>query len=103
MTGDLTANADFGWKGVVLVVGSGNVMLRGGAGGSSEFDGAMLVANTMDYSTVPASARAALGPVNFDATDARGRGIYYNSCWVDLALNPPTFQIHSFREIVSPN
>jgi hypothetical protein len=103
VTGDLTANADFGWKGVVLVVGSGNVMLRGGPGGSSEFDGAMLVANTMDYSTVPANARAALGPVNFDATDARGRGIYYNSCWVDLALNPPTFQIHSFREIVSPN
>ncbi len=103
VTGDLTANADFGWKGVVLVIGSGNVLLQGGPGGSSEFDGALLVAHTMDNSTVPPTPLPSLGQVNFDATNAKGRGIYYNSCWVKMALTPPTFQVLSFREIVSPN
>lgn len=103
VTGDLTSNADFGWKGVVLVVGSGNVVLGGGLGGTSEFDGAFLVAHTMDTSTVPPTPLPALGLVNFDATNAKGRGIYYNSCWVKMALTPPTFEVLSFREIVSPN
>jgi hypothetical protein len=102
VTGDLIANADFGWKGVVLVVGSGNVFLDGGPGGASEFDGAMLVAHTMDTTVIPAAPLPALGSVNFNATNALSRGIYYNSCWIQMALRPPTYQILSFREI-TPN
>jgi hypothetical protein len=99
VTGDLVANADFGWKGVVLVAGSGNVTLAGGGGGNNEIDGVFLVAHTMDTSVSPAVQLPALGLVNFNASTASGRGIYYNSCWINMALRPPTYQILSFREI----
>jgi hypothetical protein len=101
VTGDLVATADFGWKGVVMVVGSGNVTLGGGTGGISEFDGAFFVAHTLNTSASPVVPLAALGPVTFDASAAKSRGIYYNSCWIDAALRPPSYQVISFRELVS--
>lgn len=99
VTGDLISNADFAWKGVVMVVGSGNVLFSGGPGGGSEFDGVFFVAHTMDTSVSPPVQLPALGLVNFNATVAAGRGIYYNSCWIQMALRPATYQILSFREI----
>ncbi len=102
VTGDLVANGDFGWKGVVLVIGSGNVTLTGGPGGNSEFDGAFFVAHTMDTTTTPPTPLASLGMVNFNATTAMGSGIYYNHCWIDTALRPPSYQVLSFREIPAP-
>jgi hypothetical protein len=99
VTGDLVANADFGWKGVVLVVGSGNVVLGGGPGGASEFDGAFLVAHTLDTTTVPATPLAALGVATINTSQAMGRGIFYNSCWVEMALRSPSYQILSFRTL----
>jgi hypothetical protein len=102
VTGDLVANADFGWEGVVLVVGTGNVKLTGGPGGGSrEIDGALFMAHTMDTTVSPAVPLAALGQLTFNATAAMGRGIYYNSCWIDMALRPPSYQVLSFRELPS--
>lgn len=101
VTGDLVSNADFGWKGVVMVVGSGKVKLGGGTGAISEFDGAFFVAHTLNTLASPVVPLANLGPVTFDASAAKSRGIYYNSCWIDMALRPPSYQVLSFRELIS--
>jgi hypothetical protein len=40
-----------------------------------------------------------MGMATFNALNAGGNGIFYNSCWINIALQPPTFQVLSFREI----
>jgi Tfp pilus assembly protein PilX len=94
VTGNFIVNLNAGWRGVVLVIGAGNVTFTGGpGGGSGEFDGGMFIANTL-----PATDPD-FGTATFDASSAGGRGIYYNSCWVNAALQPPSFTVLSFREI----
>ena len=99
VTGNLTINADAGWKGIVMVVGKGNVTLAGGPGGSSQFVGAMFVAQIYDPTQPGQVLLPALGDVSFNATNASGRGIYYDSCWINAAQLPTTFKVLSFREI----
>jgi hypothetical protein len=99
VTGTFTSDANSGWKGVVLVVGSGNVQLVGGGGGSGEFDGAFLAAQIMYPGVTPPTVMPTMGTPTFNGLDGGGNGIYYSSCWVNKALNPSNFKILSFREI----
>ena len=94
VTGDFTttSNAVMSWKGIVMVVGTGNVVLSG----SNTYIGDFFVAQIAKPFGTPLTA---LGTVTFDASNASGLGIYRNSCWIDAAVLPNSYKILSFREI----
>ena len=100
VTGTLTYDPDASWYGIVLVIGKGLVV--GANAGTGRIQGAMFVAQTRDPATGNLLADPNLGPasVNFSALNPSApMGIYYDSCWINTALRPPTYQVLSFREI----
>src|SRR6266852_35729 len=101
VTGNMAADANAGWRGIVLVVGAGSVTLTGGPGGNGEFDGEFLVAKTMDTSVTPPAPLGPFGTPSFHAANAGGKGIFFSTCWVNAALWPPTYRVLSFRELTS--
>ena len=98
VTGTLTYDPDVSWNGIVLVIGKGNFV--GSRNGTGKIDGAMLVAQTRDASNnlLPDPN---LGPssVTFLSGSDGGLGIYYNTCWIQMAQSPTSFTKLSFREI----
>jgi hypothetical protein len=96
VTGNFAYSGTTGWKGIVLVVGDGTTTFLGSGGGNNEFDGAIFSASTKDLAGNPLSS---FGNVGFDISGGGGNGIYYNSCWINQANQPPTYQVLSFREL----
>ena len=96
VTGNFAYSGDCGWKGVIMIIGNGTTTFLGNGGGNNEFDGAILVAATKDDA---GNLLPTLGTVNFDITGGGGNGIYYNSCWINKAQRPSSYQVLSFREI----
>jgi hypothetical protein len=94
VTGKLTLSGTAGWRGVVLVIGKGEI--GGNAITGNEFDGALLVAKTRDAS---GSVLANLGSPVVNWGSAKGNGIYYNTCWINKAASALPYQVLSFREI----
>jgi hypothetical protein len=94
VTGTLTFSGDWGWRGVVLVIGQGNMQENGG--GNNEFDGAVLVAKTLDGAGNPL---AALGTPTMNWNGGGGNGVFYDSCWINNATAGVTYKVLSFREI----
>jgi len=96
VTGNFSYSGSDGWRGIVLVIGDGTTTFTGQGGGNNEFDGAMFVASIWDanHNLLPA-----FGSVNYDISGGGGNGIFFNSCWVNNALQPSTYQVLSFREI----
>jgi hypothetical protein len=104
VTGTLTYDPDASWYGIVLVIGKGSV--KGVNTGVGRIQGAMFVAQTLDPANNWAPlADPTLGAASADfsllnpSSAAGGVGIYYDSCWINTALRPPTYQVLSFREI----
>jgi hypothetical protein len=96
VTGNFAYSGTTGWKGIVLVVGDGTTTFLGAGGGNNEFDGAIFSATTKDAS---GNLLSSFGNVAFDISGGGGNGIYYNSCWINQANQPPTYQVLSFREL----
>ena len=96
VTGNFSYSGTTGWAGIVLVIGDGTTTFLGSGGGNNEFDGAIYTATTRDAA---GNELPALGNVGFDISGGGGNGIYYNSCWVNQANQPPTYQVLSFREL----
>ena len=94
VTGTLTFSGGWGWRGVVLVVGQGNMQESGG--GNNEFDGAVLVAKTLDAAGNPL---ATLGTPTLNWNGGGGNGVFYDSCWINNATAGLTYKVLSFREI----
>lgn len=94
VTGNFTFSGGWGWRGVVLVIGQGSMLENGG--GSNEFDGAVLVAKTLDGAGNPL---AALGTPVLNWNGGGGNGVYYDSCWINNASSGVTYKVLSFREI----
>lgn len=94
VTGTLTFSGDSGWRGIVLVIGQGNMQETGG--GSNEFDGAVIVAQTLDAAGKPL---AALGTPVLNWSGGGGNGIFYDSCWINNATAGVTYKVLSFREL----
>lgn len=94
VTGNFTFSGDWGWRGVVLVIGQGTMQENGG--GSNEFDGAVLVAKTLDGAGNPL---AALGTPSLNWNGGGGNGVYYDSCWINNATAGVTYKVLSFREL----
>ncbi|MGB7282813.1 MAG: hypothetical protein WBE13_11160 [Candidatus Acidiferrum sp.] len=99
VTGNFTYATGANWNGIVLVIGKGTVTAsENGAGGT--FNGAMLVAQTLDSSgnLLPGPNP---GPATFNDTASPdvGRGIVYNCAWIEAAEAPLTYKVLSFHEI----
>jgi len=94
VTGNLTFSGNSGWRGVVLVIGQGSVLENGG--GNNEYDGAVLVAKTLDAAGNPL---AALGAPVVNWNGGGGNGVYYDSCWINNATSGLNYKVLSFREI----
>jgi hypothetical protein len=84
VTGTYSAAGTIGWNGIVLVVGKGVVM--GSGGGSNQYTGAFVVANTVDALGNPLST---LGPATYNWSGG-GNGIYYSSGCITQASYSPT-------------
>jgi hypothetical protein len=96
VTGNFSYNGNSGWKGIVLVVGSGTTTFTGLGGGNQEFDGAIFVATIKDTS---GNLLSQMGTVNFNISGGGGNGVYYNSCWINRAQPVLTYKALSFREL----
>jgi len=99
VTGNFTYDSGASWNGIVLVIGKGTVTGNSnGAGGT--FNGAMLVAQTVDSSGNPLPGPNP-GPATFNDTPSGsvGRGIIYNCSWIQAAEAPLTYKVLSFHEI----
>jgi len=94
VTGTLSVGGSFGWRGIVLVIGQGN--LNGNQSESNEFDGAILVAKTRDPQ---GNLLSSLGTPSVDWSGGTGNGMYYDSCWINNAAAASSYQVLSFREI----
>jgi hypothetical protein len=94
VTGTLTFSGNSGWRGIVLVVGQGSLQENGG--GNNEFDGAILVAKTLDAQGHPL---ATLGAPVVNWNGGGGNGVYYDSCWIANASKGANYQVLGFREL----
>jgi hypothetical protein len=96
VTGNFSYTGNTGWAGIILVIGQGTTTFLGSGGGNNEFDGAIFSATTKDAS---GNELSSFGNVGFDISGGGGNGIYYNSCWINQANQPPSYQVLSFREL----
>ena len=95
VTGQFTYDPDASWNGIVLVIGTG--VISAAQHGTGQFNGAMLLATTVDASGNPL---ASLGSPSFNfASGAGGNGIFYSSCWIEYVQKPMTYKTLSFHEI----
>ncbi len=92
--GNFATSGNTGWRGIVLVVGQGTMSVSGG--GNNEFDGAILLAKTLD----PLGQKLpSLGPTTLDWSGGGGNGVYYSSGCINWAQNSTSYRVLSFREI----
>ena len=101
VTGKLTYTSDSGWRGIVLVIGQGTV-IETGATDTGEFDGAVFIANTFGGGGIGGGGSGVLGPAHYTVSNPSGRGIYYDSCWIQASLKPYSYKILAFHEIPYP-
>ncbi|HEV2522753.1 MAG TPA: hypothetical protein VGT24_10275 [Candidatus Acidoferrales bacterium] len=96
VTGTFTASGYVGWNGLVLVVGQGNYV--GTGGGSNVYNGAIVVAKTVDALGNPL---ATLGTPTFNFSGGGGNGINYATGCIDLARQLSTFHVAVIRELMN--
>jgi hypothetical protein len=98
VTGTLTYHPDVSWNGIVLVIGRGSFV--GSGNGTGKIDGALLVAQTRDASNnlLPDPNLGPSSVTSLSGSDG-GLGIYYNTCWIQMAQSPTSYTKLSFREI----
>jgi hypothetical protein len=96
VTGNLIYDPDASWYGIVMVIGKG--IVTGNHSGSGEFDGTVLVVQTLDPATgVPL---ASLGQSRMTLNSSMGgKGIYYSTCWIKNSLPSSGYKVLSFHEI----
>ena len=80
VTGTLTISGNYGWNGLILVIGSGASVMSGG--GNGQIVGAVYVANTSGNT---------FGSPTASWNGGGGNGIQYDHCWADYMLGkiPP--------------
>jgi hypothetical protein len=96
VTGTFTASGNVGWNGLVLVVGKGNFV--GSGGGGNVYNGAILVAKTVDSMGNPL---ATIGAPTFNFAGGGGNGFNYASGCIDAVNKLSTFHIMAFREMLN--
>jgi Tfp pilus assembly protein PilX len=95
VTGTFTPGGNVGWNGIVMVIGKGSMV--GNGGGNNSYNGAVVVANTVDGSGNPL---ASLGVANFNFSGGGGNGINYSSGCIAQASSLSDYRIVSAREMM---
>jgi len=93
VTGKLTLSGNFGWRGIILVIGQGQV--TGSSVSGNEIDGGMIAAQTRDPS---GNLLSSLGSATVNWTNGKG-SFFYDSCWINNAMAAFPYKVLSFREI----
>jgi hypothetical protein len=111
VTGKFTYDPDASWDGIILVIGKGWMYSSQGAYTTTQIQGAVLLARTLDASgnplppsSPPTFTSGPGAPSGFDfftTPNTLTNGIYYSSCWIQAATPSPGYQVLSFHEIAS--
>jgi hypothetical protein len=109
VTGKFTYDPDASWSGIILVIGKGWMYSHQGAYTTTQIQGAVLIARTLDasgnplpQSSPPIFTSAPAAPSGFDfysTPNTLTNGIYYSSCWIQAAMPNLGYKILSFHEI----
>jgi len=99
VTGNFMYASGSNWNGIVLVIGKGTMTtIENGAGGT--FNGAVLIAQTLDSSgNLLAGPHPGPGTFNDTLSGSVGRGFVYNCAWIQQAQTSLTYKVLSFHEI----
>jgi Tfp pilus assembly protein PilX len=95
VTGTFSPGGNVGWNGIVLVVGKG--VVTGNGGGNNSYNGAIMVAKTLDSVGNPLSS---LGAATFSFSGGGGSGVYYSSGCVNQASSLSDYRLVSMREMM---
>jgi hypothetical protein len=101
VTGNFTYDTGANWWGVVLVIGKGTMAESTQNVGGGSFNGAVLIAQTIDSLGNPLPGPNP-GPASFNdspGTGTVGRGFIYNCGWIQKAEAPLTYKVLAFHEI----
>ena len=109
VTGKFTYDPDASWNGIILVIGKGWMYSNKGNSTTTQIQGAVLLARTVDasgnplpQSSPPIFTPAPGSPSGFDfynTPSSLNSGIYYSSCWIQAAMPTLGYKILSFHEI----
>ena len=101
VTGNFTYDTGSYWNGIVLVIGQGTMTATTENSAGGTFNGATLIARTLDSSGNPLPVNNPPGPATFNDTlsGSVGRGFVYNCGWILQAQAPLTYKVLSFHEI----
>jgi hypothetical protein len=95
VTGTFSPGGNVGWNGIVLVIGKG--IMTGNGGGNNSYNGAVVVANTLNSSGNPL---AVLGPATFNFSGGGGNGINYSSGCIAQASSLSDYKMVAMREMM---
>jgi hypothetical protein len=102
VTGEFTFDPDASWNGIILVIGKGWMYSFQGSYTTTQIQGAVLLAKTVDASgnPLPLLSPPASSYFNFTSSSSSNvNGIYYSSCWIQAVQSPSKYQVLSFHEI----
>jgi hypothetical protein len=114
VTGKFTYDPDSSWSGIILLIGEGWINSHQGAYTTTQIQGAVFLARTVDASgsPLPQSSSPIFTPVSsaspsgFDFASTPNtltNGIYYSSCWIQASMPALGYKVLSFREIPLAN
>jgi hypothetical protein len=95
VTGTFSPGGNVGWNGIVLFVGKG--VVTGNGGGNNSYNGAIMVAKTLDSVGNPLSS---FGAATFSFSGGGGSGVYYSSGCVNQASSLSDYRLVSMREMM---
>jgi hypothetical protein len=95
VTGTYTSSGTVGWRGPVLVVGQGRMVVSGG--GNNEYDGAVLLAKTRDEDN---NVLPSLGGTFLNWAGGGGNGVYYSSGCLGSAETLANYRVLAARELM---
>lgn len=100
VTGTFTYDQNSSWNGVILVIGKGVFRAVDSLQRNGQINGAVLIASTVDSLGNPlASFGSPTFDFNYEGHTQGNYGIYYSSCWVQVAQTKSRYKVLSFHEI----
>jgi hypothetical protein len=114
VTGKFTYDPDASWNGIILLIGEGSMYSHQGAYTTTQIQGTVFLARTVDVSGNPLlqssspifTPLSSASPSGFDfatTPNTLTNGIYYSSCWIQASMPAPGYKVLSFREILLTN
>jgi hypothetical protein len=97
VAGNLTVHGNMNWNGLILVIGKGSFTTSG----TPQYNGAIIVAQTVDPVTGLTLLTPGPGVATFNANGGGNGGIQYSSGCIANATQLSTFHIMAYRELMN--